>query len=433
MKGNYLALGEEVDPEGYVICIYKTVTKNPLDRVANAIAAEETTGTWTDVSTFTDDIFERLGGKVIKLQPFKKAKKGSAVPKGGTITIAYPIEDFSPDVGGVPQLLSIVAGNLFGLSNVDKVRLETMSLPMRYVAHFKGPRFGIQGMREILDRKPGMPFLGTIIKPKIGLKPEAFAKYVYEAGMGGLTNSKDDETLVDQTFCPLVNRVMEVADAIDKVKSETGHRMVHAVNISTRVDKIVELAHKAQDLGANQIMVDYLTCGITALQALSENPSIKIPIHVHRAMHGAITRDPMHGVSMPVLALLARLCGADSLHIGTFGVGKMEGSEEDSGLSKKAITEELTGLKPCVPVSSGGMYPGIIPPLIKAAGPDIQIQAGGGVSGHPGGVRAGALAMVQATEAAVKGVALKQYAKTHKELKQALDKWGEINAKVFSY
>jgi ribulose-bisphosphate carboxylase large chain len=278
-----------------------------------------------------------------------------------------------------------------------------------------------------------MPFLGTIIKPKIGLKPEAFAKYVYEAGMGGLTNSKDDETLVDQTFCPLVNRVMEVADAIDKVRSETGHRMVHAVNISTRVDKIVELAHKAQDLGANQIMVDYLTCGITALQALSEDPSIKIPIHVHRAMHGAITRDPMHGVSMPVLALLARLCGADSLHIGTFGVGKMEGSEEDSGLSKKAITEELTGLKPCVPVSSGGMYPGIIPPLIKAAGPDIQIQAGGGVSGHPGGVRAGAKAMVQATEAAVKGVALKQYAKTHKELQQALDKWGEINAKVFSY
>ena len=136
---------------------------------------------------------------------------------------------------------------------------------------------------------------------------------------------------------------------------------------------------------------------------------------------------------MPVLALLARLAGADSLHIGTFGVGKMEGSEEDSARSKRTITEELTGLKPCVPVSSGGMYPGIVPPLIKAAGPDIQIQAGGGVSGHPGGVRAGAKALVQATEATVKGISLKQYAKTHKELAQALDKWGEVNAKVFSY
>ena len=438
MKGNYLALGEKVDPEDFIICVYKTVTDNPLEKVANAVAAEETTGTWTDVSTFTEKIFERLGGRVIKVEPFNKPSKGKKAPKykgpkGGTMTIAYPLEDFSPDVGGIPQLLSIVAGNLFGLSNVEKIRLEKMSLPTKYVGHFKGPKFGVQGMRDILDRKAGIPFVGTIIKPKIGLNAKEFAKYVYEAGMGGLTNSKDDETLVDQGFCPIADRTMEVADALDKIYSESGHRMVHAVNVSTRVDKIIELADKVQDLGARQIMIDYLTCGITALQALAEDPSIKVPIHVHRAMHGAFTRDPLHGVAMPVLSQLARLAGADSLHIGTFGVGKMEGSIEDSAQSKRLITEELTGLKPVVPVSSGGMYPGIVPPLIKAAGPDIQIQAGGGVSGHPGGVRAGAMALVQATEAAVQGIPLKTYAKKHKELKQALDKWGEVNAQNFSY
>lgn len=424
MKRDYLALGQQVDGNDHVICNYKIVTDNPLEKVANALAAEETTGTWTDVATFTDDIFERYGGLVTNI--LKE-------DKGGIVTLAYPLDDFSPEVGGIPQLLSIIAGNLFGLSNVDKIRLETLHLPLKYIKHFQGPAFGIEGLRNMLDRKEGMPFIGTIVKPKIGLGPKEFANYVYEAGMGGLTNSKDDETLVDQVFCPISDRVMEVADAIDRVKGETGHKMVHAINISTRVDKICELADKAQSLGATQLMVDYLTCGITALQAVAEDPSIRLPIHVHRAMHGAITRDPEHGISMPVLSQLARLAGADGLHVGTFGVGKMEGSTGDSKLSTMALTYKMGVLLPTVPVASGGMYPGIVAPLIERAGPDIQIQAGGGVSGHPGGVRAGAKAMVQAVEAAVKGIPARDHAKDHQELAQALEKWGEVRDDVFSY
>jgi ribulose-bisphosphate carboxylase large chain len=424
MKANYLALGEELDYAGYVVCDYRVVTDNPLEKVANAIAAEQTTGTWTDVKTFTEDIFKMYGGLVTKIVE---------EPKGGVITIAYPLSDFSASVGGVPQLLSIIAGNLFGLGNVEKIRLESLILPTKFISNFNGPKFGIDGVRKILDRKPGMPFLGTIVKPKIGLNPKEFANYVYEAGMGGLTNSKDDETLVDQSFCPISERTMAVADAIDRVRSETGHRMVHAINISTRVDKILELADKVQSLGATQLMVDYLTSGITALQAVAEDPSVKLPIHVHRAMHGAITRDPYHGISMPVLSQLARLCGADGLHVGTFGVGKMDSSKGDSELSKEALIGPFGELLPTIPVASGGMYPGIVAPLVQRAGPDIQIQAGGGVSGHPGGVRAGAKALVQAAEAAVKGIPAREYANDHKELAQALEKWGEINADVFSY
>jgi ribulose-bisphosphate carboxylase large chain len=433
MKGSYLALGEEVDPEGYITCVYRVLTDSPLEKIANALAAEETTGTWTEVTTSTQDILNRYGGLVTDIRTSGCGGGGSGGTGSGLITIAYPVVDFSPDVGGIPQLLSIIAGNLFGLANVDKIRLEELYLPSVFVKHFQGPKFGIDGMRDILARKKGMPFLGTIVKPKIGLGPKEFADYVYEAGMGGLTNSKDDETLVDQTFCRINDRTMAVADAIDRVRSDTGHRMVHAINISTRVDKILELADKVQSLGATQLMIDFLTTGITAIQAVAEDPSIRLPIHVHRAMHGAITRDPLHGISMPVLSLIARLCGADGLHVGTFGVGKMESSKGDSARSTRALTDELSGQRPSVPVASGGMYPGIVAPLIERAGPDIQVQAGGGVSGHPGGVRAGAKAMVQAAEAAVQGIPARDYAKDHQELQQALDKWGEINANVFSY
>jgi len=52
------------------------------------------------------------------------------------------------------------------------------------------------------------------------------------------------------------------------------------------------------------------------------------------------------------------------------------------------------------------------------------LQIGGGVIGHPDGPRVGATAVRQALEAISKGIPLEEYAKTHKELARALEKWG---------
>jgi ribulose-bisphosphate carboxylase large chain len=242
--------------------------------------------------------------------------------------------------------------------------------------------------------------------------------------MGGLTNGKDDETLVDQGFCPLEDRVVAIAEAIDEVRSETGHIMMHAINVSTRGDRIVEVAERAQELGATEIMVDVLTCGFGAVQAIAEDPSIKVPVHVHRTMHAAFTRNKDHGVAWSVMSKLSRMCGGDALHIGTFGVGKMEGSPAEDLASQRACVEEMGGLRPVMCVCSGGVYPGVVHRLVEIGGADIQVQAGGGVAGHPKGVRGGAMAMSQAVDAASEGIDVNEYARTHEELRIALQKWG---------
>ncbi len=406
----YLHLGESVDPDAYVICKYKIVTDLDIKLAAAAVATEQSTGTWTGVSTLNDEIFEKYHGRVTDIQ-------------GNIATIAYPEEDFSLDIGGVPQILSVIAGNLFGLEALKGVRLEDVQFPKSMLREFKGPKFGIPGMREMLKR-PSRPLVGTIVKPKIGLPPSGYAEYIYEAGMGGLTNGKDDETLSNQRFCPLEDRVVAIAEAIDRVRSETGHVMMHAINVSTNGDKIVEVGERAQELGASELMVDVITCGFAAVQALAEDPSIKLPIHVHRTMHGAITRNKDHGVSMRVFSKLVRMCGGDALHVGTFGVGKMKGSPEEDLANQAACVSDDVPYKAVMPVASGGMHPALIEPLVKIAGTDIQIQAGGGVAGHPGGVRGGARAMAQAVDAAYEGIPFAEYSKTHAELREAINKWG---------
>jgi ribulose-bisphosphate carboxylase large chain len=156
-------------------------------------------------------------------------------------------------------------------------------------------------------------------------------------------------------------------------------------------------------------------------------------------MHAAFTRNKYHGISMYVLAKLYRIIGVDQLHVGTAGVGKLEGEKLDVVRYARIVREEhfkpdpddvfhleqpMYHIKPVLPVSSGGLHPGILPPVIEALGKDIVIQVGGDVIGHPDGPRAGAAAVRQALEAINNGIPLEEYAKTHRELARALEKWG---------
>jgi ribulose-bisphosphate carboxylase large chain len=145
---------------------------------------------------------------------------------------------------------------------------------------------------------------------------------------------------------------------------------------------------------------------------------------------------------MLFLAKLMRLMGVDQLHIGTV-IGKLAGEKREVIATKEVITQqevdEIPGLrmpqkwgriKPMLPVASGGLHPGLLPELFDIYGTmDIVVQLGGGTQGHPMGIEAGARAVVQAIEAYRGGISLEEYAKTHRELRAALEKWGYTKPK----
>jgi len=125
---------------------------------------------------------------------------------------------------------------------------------------------------------------------------------------------------------------------------------------------------------------------------------------------------------MQVIAKVARIIGVDQLHVGTV-VGKMSETKEEVLENIGAIKKDMYGLKDVFPVASGGIYPGLVPDLMRYFGKDFVIQAGGGIHGHTNGTVSGATAMRQAVDATLQSVSLKDYAKTHKELQSALDLW----------
>jgi len=387
-----------------VITKYYVETDLPIAKAAEAIAAEQSTGTWTEVEKAK--YVETLAGRVIGAE-------------GNLVEIGFPEELFEP--GNIPQYLSVVAGNLFGLGTIDKVRLLDVIFPESLVRAHQGPRFGIEEARNILgvhDR----PLAGTIIKPKVGLNPKDTAEVAGQAVRGGLDLIKDDETLTDQAFCPMTDRVEAVMAELDRVETETGKKAFYAVNVTTGADEILERAENVTDLGANMVMVDVLTAGFGALEVLSRN--VKVPVHVHRTMHGAMTRDRHHGISMVAISRLVRLAGGTNLHTGSY-LGKMAGDVGELDACRDALREDWYGLRSVFPVASGGLHPGNVSANLDGYGVDCIVQAGGGVHGHPGGTADGAKAMVQAVDAWRKGVSVKDYAADHRELKAAIEFWGD--------
>ena len=386
------------------------------DFAAQAISEEQTTGTWTNLSTVNDHTayVHAYDGEVMDIV---------SLGDGGYVTrIRYPYEIFEP--GNIPQYLSVIAGNLFGLGKLEVVRLLDIDLPDAFRIVHPGPKFGIEGVRKIVGTEISRrPHVGTIIKPKVGLNPKDTAAVAYEAAVGGVDLIKDDETLTNQRFCPLMDRLAAVMDALERAEQETGRTVLYALNVTTGGDTIVEAGEKAVKAGANMLMVDVLTAGFSAVQALAADPAITVPIHVHRTMHGALTRNPHHGIAMRPIAKLVRLCGGDQLHTGTVS-GKMGGSAAEILGDNTILTESWGPVVPVFPVASGGLHPGKVHAELAALGTEIVLQAGGGIHGHPDGTRAGAAAMRQAVDAFLAGVSAEEYAKTHPELARALAAWG---------
>ncbi|MDD2777736.1 MAG: hypothetical protein PHI16_02410 [Methanocellales archaeon] len=116
----------------FVECTYYVESSLPIERAARAIAAEQSTGTWTDISTKEKEVDERLGARVLEID-------------GSKVKIEFPIDLF--EVDNVPQFLATVAGNLFGLGALKNIRLLDIKLPKSFGREFKGPRFAIEGVR----------------------------------------------------------------------------------------------------------------------------------------------------------------------------------------------------------------------------------------------------------------------------------------------
>ncbi|MEF8813947.1 MAG: type III ribulose-bisphosphate carboxylase [Halovenus sp.] len=378
-----------------------------FEAAASRVASESSNGTWAEL---------QVEGSVRDL-----SATACAIDEGtNVVTVAYPDALFEP--GSMPQILSCIAGNILGMKAVDRIRLLDCAWPESLATTFPGPQFGPDVRTDLLDAGD-RPLTATVPKPKVGLSTAQHAQVGYDAWTGGLDLLKDDENLTDQSFNPFLDRLTESLARRDRAEEETGEPKGYLLNVTAPGTEMLERVDTAAEHGSRFVMVDVVTVGWAAVQQVRERCGHHgMAIHAHRAMHAAFDRIPTHGVSMRVIAQVARLCGVDHIHTGTAGLGKL--ANEDTPGINEWLASDLYGLAPVLPVASGGLHPGLVSRLVDELGTTLAIQAGGGVHGHPDGTHAGARALRRAVGAAVAGESPESAAEDCPELATALDKWG---------
>lgn len=416
-----ISLPDGVDYGEYLIATYLVSYPKaiPVPQLAPALAIEQSTGTWVPVPGETPEVRRAHVAKVIgiyEVPDYEWMVPFEVEQRHYIIQVAFPQINFGSQI---PMLLTTVVGNI---SMGGRIKVLDIRFSEKYVAGFKGNKFGIKGVRECLGVQ-GRPLLNNMIKPCTGYTPQVGVELFRAAALGGCDIVKDDELLANASFNEVQARVKLYMKAEKEVFEQTGEHTLYTVNVTDEVPKVFENARRAVELGCNAIMVNYLATGFPVLRGLAEDAEINVPILAHMDVAGALYASEWHGISSHlVLGKLPRLAGADIV-VFPAPYGKAPVLPEKFQRVAQNLTFPLYNLRPALPMPSGGITPKMVPNVIKDLGVDIVIGSGGGIHAHPQGPTAGAKAFRQAIQAALQCQSLEEAAKEYPELKVALETW----------
>ena len=287
--------------------------------------------------------------------------------------ISYAVEIAA---GELTQFLNVVFGNS---SIKPGIRVEHLDLPESLLRCFRGPRFGREGLRSLLN-VPKRPLLSTAIKP-MGLSSQELADLAYQFARGGMDIIKDDHGLTDQGCSPFEDRVTRCVDAVQRACRETGQRTIYVANITAPHSEVMKRARMAKEAGAGGLMVAPGLIGFDLMRELADDDSIALPILTHPALQGSFVTSS-HGMSHGVIfGQIARLAGADATIFPNFG-GRFSFSRDECREIARATSDPMGHLKSIFPAPGGGMGLDRIPEMLETYGRDLIFLIGGGLFKH---------------------------------------------------
>ncbi|MBY3468702.1 ribulose 1,5-bisphosphate carboxylase [Rhizobium laguerreae] len=409
-----------------ILVTYRIETAGSTEALAAKVASDQSTGTFVDLPGETPELKARAAARVVafeKLEPIE----APSLPTAGRFfnraetTIAYPLEAVGTDLSA---LTTVALGGVWSIKEFTGLRVVGLQLPAAFEGVYPGPQFGIDGSRRltgVYDR----PIIGTIVKPALGLTPQETATVVGELVASGVDFIKDDEKLMSPPYSALEARVRAIMPIVRDEEQRTGKKVMYAFGISDiDPDEMVRKHDMVVREGGNAAVININSIGMGAFLFLRRRSSLAL--HAHRNGWDLITRHPGLGFDFSVYQQLWRLLGVDQFQIN--GIRAKYWEPDDSFVQsfhdlRKPIFQDAD--RP-LPVVCSGQWGGQAPETYRRTGESVDhlYLCGGGVVSHPGGPAAGVKAVRAAWDAAVAGIDLHEYAKSHPELAQALAKFG---------
>ena len=327
--------------------------RDQLEDIARALSLEQSVEVPAQVVT-DPFVAEHIMGRVAEV---RLAQHG---PHEVVIRLAAATTGFD-----VAQSINMLFGNSSLHAHVE---LTDVDFPPEFLARFPGPRFGIDGIRRLLDSGP-RPLTCAALKPQ-GLSSEALANLAYTLASSGIDIVKDDHGLADQAYSPFAKRVAACQRAIARARRETGRACLYAPSLVGSPRALVAQAQIAREAGVGAVLLAPALIGIPVFHELVA-AHIDVPVIAHPAYAGAVR------VASPLLlGKLFRWLGADAVIFPNFG-GRFAYSREDcAGIARNARCA-WAGYATTLPVPAGGLSLDRVSELVAFYGADVMLLIGG--------------------------------------------------------
>lgn len=384
------------DTEKYFVAKYFLSSKTTLRDAAWNLAIGQSVGNPNVRNEWeTDELFENHSCLILADEEELKTQKS------GLVEIAFPVVNIDFDTDGVSHLLCMLMGGQMDIDIIEKCQLKKLTFPEVVLKHFKGPKFGISGIREYLGIQD-RPLVGAIIKPKTGISPHVLLEMTKQLVEGGANFIKEDEILASPSFCRLEDRVPLISEYLKDKK------VVYCYAINSDPAHVLDRVKKVYDLGGRGVHINFWS-GMGVYKSIRD---LDLPMFLHFQKSGdRILTSEKHDyhIDWTVICQLATMMGVDFIHSGMWG-GYMSNDEDQLRAALETLQAGNT-----FPALSCGLHPGLVQAIVTRFGKDVLLNAGGAVHGHPMGTTAGVKALVQAASG-----------EHGPEYLEAINKWGLV-------
>ena len=404
---------------------YLIETPINIEDAAQSLAGEQSSGTFVAVPGETEELKQRFAARVERIKELEGVGQpslpGPYPPDGNyqraEVTVSWPVENVGYNL---PTIVSTVQGNLYELRQFSGLKLVDLEFPNCFANEFKGPQYGVDGTRRLIDVYE-RPIIGTIIKPSVGMSPDQTASLVATLVEAGVDFVKDDELMADPPHSPFADRVAAVMRVVNDHAEKTGKKVMVAFNISDELDRMQAHYDTILEHGGTCAMLSLNSVGIAGVKKICDRG--QLAIHGHRNGWGMLNRHPLLGIDFKAYQKLWRLAGVDQIHVN--GLGNKFCESDDSVVeSIRSCMKPLLGGNLIMPVVSSGQWGGQAPETFRRTQTlDLMYLAGGGILGHPEGAPIGVQALHDAWEAAAAGQTLAEAVEDSFALRRAAEKF----------
>ena len=389
----------KIAPNNHFVVEYYLEAKTSLMDAAWNLAVGQSIGNPNNRSNWeTEEMYQNHSCFILEDEGYLKSNKN------GIVKISFPLSNINLEEDGISQILCHIAGGQVDILEIQKCHILNIELPEDVENSFRlKPAYGIDGFRK-LNGVYKKPFLGGIIKPKVGMSPEILLEVVKEMVDSGVNFIKEDELLGNPDHCPLEKRVPLISNWIKNNAPD----VIYCFCINGDSPYALERANFVEQEGGNGIHINVWS-GLGMYRAIrKQNPNLWIHFQKSGDKFFTDKRAPFH-IYWPVICKLAGWSGVDSIHAGMIG-GYMNQDEEELKDTLKMLWKYNI-----VPALSCGMHPGLVQYVNESLNSfDWMANVGGAMHAHPMGTLGGGIAMKQAINGNFDG---EQY-------KMAIEKWG---------